>query len=70
MPVSDVKCVLFHDNFQNFKSYPLKKAQLAAVTGAMMKNITAELKDPMTRELFCRSCTTQITALTATVRIA
>ena len=28
MPVNDVKCVLFHDNFQNFKSYCIPKAQL------------------------------------------
>ena len=24
----DVKCVLIHDNFQNFKSYNIPKAQL------------------------------------------
>ena len=28
MPLSDVKCVLYHDNFQNFKGYNIPKAQL------------------------------------------
>ena len=28
MPMPDVKCVLIHDNFQNFKSYNIPKAQL------------------------------------------
>ena len=27
-PIPDVKCVLIHDNFQNFKSYNIPKAQL------------------------------------------
>ena len=26
--MADVKCVLFHDNFQNFKGYSIPKAQL------------------------------------------
>ena len=26
--MSDVKCVLIHDNFQNWKSYTIPKAQL------------------------------------------
>ena len=28
VPMADVKCVLIHDNFQNFKSYNIPKAQL------------------------------------------
>ena len=28
MLMPDVKCVLIHDNFQNFKSYNIPKAQL------------------------------------------
>ena len=28
MQMPDVKCVLIHDNFQNFKSYNIPKAQL------------------------------------------
>ena len=38
----DVKCVLIHDNFQNFKSYNIPKAQLviaAGCTGGMHRAV-------------------------------
>lgn len=49
MLLSDVKCVLIHDNFQNYKGYSIPRAQL--VIADIPYNIPIMTMPPLTIEL-------------------